>query len=101
MMHLHLLSCFKLCAENELGDSLLKDNPHATSSTLTDLLKAMHSLTVIPVATGVLCTKLLQLCQERDEPFCAFTTRVHGKAKTCAFTTMCECRKKFTYTEKR
>ena len=49
------------CAENELGDSLLKANPHAASNTLQDLLAAMRSLAVIPVATGVLRTELLQL----------------------------------------
>ena len=31
------------CAENELGDSLLKANPHAASNTLQDLLAAMCS----------------------------------------------------------
>ncbi|XP_044170488.1 uncharacterized protein LOC122954502 [Acropora millepora] len=85
------------CAENELGDSLLKANPHAASTTLPDLLDAMRSLAVIPVATGVLRTELLQLRQERDEPFRAFTARVHGKAETCAFT-ICECGKNVDYT---
>ncbi|KAK2555623.1 hypothetical protein P5673_022644 [Acropora cervicornis] len=85
--------------QNELGDSLLKANPHAASTTLPDLLDAMHSLAVIPVATGVLRTELLQLRQERDEPFRAFTARVHGKAETCAFTTICECGKNVDYTD--
>ncbi|KAK2547281.1 hypothetical protein P5673_032838 [Acropora cervicornis] len=70
------------CAENELGDSHLKANPHAASTTLPDLLDAMRSLAVIPVATGVLRTELLQLRQERDEPFRAITARVRGKAET-------------------
>ena len=87
------------CAENELGDSLLKANPDAASSTLPDLLAAMRSLAVIPVATGVLRTELLQLRQERDEPFRAFTARVRGKAETCAFTTTCECGKNVDYTD--
>ena len=87
------------CAENELGDSLLKANPHAASTTLPDLLDAMRSLAVIPVATGVLRTELLQLRQERDEPFRAFTARVRGKAETCAFTTICECGKNVDYTD--
>ena len=65
------------CTENELRDSLLKANPDTASSTLPDLLDAMRSLAVIPVATGVLRTELLQLRQERDEPFRAFTARVH------------------------
>ena len=87
------------CAENELGDSLLKANPHAASNTLPDLLAAMRSLAVIPVATGVLRTELLQLRQERDEPFRAFTARVRGKAETCAFSTKCECGKNVDYTD--
>ena len=87
------------CAENELGDSLLKANPDAASSTLPDLLSAMRSLAVIPVATGVLRTELLQLRQERDKPFRAFTARVRGKAETCAFTTTCECGKNVDYTD--
>ena len=78
------------CAENELGDSLLKTNPHASSNTLPDLLAAMCSLAAIPVATSVLRTVLLQLRQERDERFRAFTVRLRGKAETCAFTTKCE-----------
>ncbi|KAL9972701.1 hypothetical protein ACROYT_G019061 [Oculina patagonica] len=59
----------------------------------------MRSLAVIPVATGVLRTELLQLRQERDEPFHAFTTRVRGKAETCAFATKCECGKNVDYTD--
>ena len=87
------------CAENELGDSLLKANPHATFNTLPDLLAAMHSLAVIPVATGVLRTELLQVHQERDKLFRAFTARVCGKAETCAFSTKCECGKNVNYTD--
>ena len=48
------------CAENELGYSLLKATPHPASNTLSDLLAAMRSLTVIPVATDVLHTELLR-----------------------------------------
>ena len=87
------------CAENELGDNLLKANPHAASNTLPDLLAAMRSLAVIPAATGVLRTKLLQLRKERDEPFRAFTARVPEKAETCAFSTKCECGKNVDYTD--
>ena len=61
------------CARTELGDSLLKANPNAASETLTQLLAAMRSLAVIPVATCVLRTELLQLRQEHDEPFRTFT----------------------------
>lgn len=58
----------------------------------------MRSLAVIPVATGVLRTELLQLKQERDEPFRSFAARVRGKAETCEFLTKCECGKSINYT---
>ena len=86
------------CAGTELGDSLLKANPKAASDTLPELLAAMRSLAVIPIATGVLRTELLQLQQERDEPFRAFAAKVRGKAETCEFTAECECGKEVDYT---
>ena len=87
------------CASQDLGDSLLKTNPNAATSTLPQLLEAMRSLAVIPVATGVLRTELLKIHQERDEPFRAFTARVRGKAETCAFKAKCECGKEVDYTD--
>ena len=87
------------CAGTELGDSLLKANPNAASNTLPELLAAMRSLAVIPIATGVLRTELLQLKQERDEPFRAFTARARGKAETCEFMAECECGKGVSYTD--
>ena len=87
------------CAGTELGDSLLKANPAAASDPLPQLLAGMRSLAVIPVVIGVLRTELLQLHQERDEPFRAFTARVRGKAETCAFAAACECGKSVDYTD--
>ena len=40
------------CAGNELGDNLLKANPNSTNETLFQLMAAMRSLAVIPVATA-------------------------------------------------
>ena len=57
------------CASPALRDSLLKANRNITSQSLQDLLSAMQSLAVIPVATCVLHTKQLQMHQERDEMF--------------------------------
>ena len=74
------------CAENELGDSLLKANPHAAFNILPDLLAAMRSLAVIPVATGVRSMHLQQ-------------GYVGGKAETCAITTKRECGKNVDYTD--
>ena len=68
-----------------------KRGEHSTAEALSAVLAAMRSLAVIPVATCVLRTELLQLQQERDETFRAFAARVRGKAETCAFDTRCEC----------
>ena len=83
----------------DLGDRLLKVNPHITSEALSALLAAMRSLAVIPVATSVLRTELLQLYQERDQAFRAFAARVRGKAETCAFNATCECGTSVDYTD--
>ena len=86
------------CAGPDLGDSLLKANPNAASESTTSLITAMRSLGVIPVAVCVLQTELLQLKQERDKAFRAFTARVRGKAETCVYTTQCDCGKDVDYT---
>ncbi|KAK3711280.1 hypothetical protein QZH41_004332 [Actinostola sp. cb2023] len=52
------------CAGNELGDNLLKANPNVTTEPLHQLMAAIRSLAVIPVATSVLRTELLRLHQE-------------------------------------
>ena len=41
------------CAETDLGDSLLKANPNPATEPLQNLLVAMRSLAVIPVATRI------------------------------------------------
>jgi len=56
----------------------------------------MRSLAVIPVATCVLRTELLQL---RQEAIRAFAARVRGKAETCAFAAQCKCEKSVNYTD--
>lgn len=87
------------CAGTELGDSILKANPHATSRTLAELITEMRSLAVIPIAAGVLRTELQQMRQERDESFRAYAARVRGKAETCEFKTTCECGNEVDYTD--
>lgn len=87
------------CASAALGDSLLMANPNISSESLSQLLTAMRSLAVIPVATCVLRTDLLQLRQERDEAIRAFSARVRAKAETCAFVAQCECGKSVNYTD--
>jgi hypothetical protein len=87
------------CAGLELGDSILKASPNAPSGTTAQLLEVMRSLAVIPIATGVLRTELLQMRQERDEPFRAYAARVRGKAEACEFTARCVCGLNVDYTD--
>ena len=85
------------CTSQSLGDSLLKSDAEIVSKPLQELLSAMRRLAVIPVATDVLRSDLMQICQRRDEPFRAFAARVRGKADTCAFTIDCTCGLKINY----
>ena len=51
----------------------------------------MKALDVMPTATGVLRAKLLDMKQKQDEPYRSFSSRVRGKAETCAFLTVSRC----------
>ena len=42
----------------------------------------MRRLAVIAIATGVLRTERMQMCQMRDESFRSFAARVRGKDDT-------------------
>ena len=86
------------CASEALGDILLKSDPGVTSRPVDEVLKAMQSFAVIPVAIGVRRAELMQLTQGADELFRTFAARVKGKAETCGFSTSvsCECSKTFT-----
>ena len=59
----------------------------------------MRRLAVIPIATGVLRTELMQMCQMQDESFRSFSARVRGKADTSAFSADCFCGLKVNYTD--
>ena len=87
------------CASTELGDSMLKANASVVNGSLSDVLECMRCLAVIPVALGVLRSELLQLRQERDEPFRAFAAKVRGKAETCNFKASCRCERQVDYTD--
>jgi hypothetical protein len=79
------------CTSEALGDLLLKMDPEITSRPVDDVLSAMRSLAVIPVAKGVIRAELMQLTQGNDELFRTFAARVKGKAETCGFTTSAKC----------
>ena len=87
------------CGSQSLGDSLLKSVAEIVSKPLQELLSSMRRLAVIPVATGVLRSDLMQMRQLRYEPFRAYAVRVRGKADTCAFTIDCTCGLKINYTD--
>ena len=86
------------CASRELDDSLLISDAEICTKSLADLLASTQKLAVIPTATSVLRTKLMQLHQMRDEPFRSFGARVRGKADISAFFTKCPCGEKVDYT---
>lgn len=86
------------CASEALGDLLLKTDTSIQSRSENDLLAVMKSLSVIPIAKGVLRAELMQLQQSPDEQFRTFAARVRGKAETCGFATKatCVCQQVFT-----
>ena len=88
------------CASVEMYERLLKDDDDLSQRSMSEVLKAMHTVAVIPVARGIVRNELKKLTQANDESFRAFAARVRGKAKTCAFelkvTCPCPCQKQFT-----
>lgn len=81
------------CADGPLGDALLKTDPDIINKDIDVVLSAMKKLAVIPIATGILRSELLEMKQLRDEIFRKFASRVRGKAETCEYETSatCEC----------
>ena len=79
------------CTSTTLGDALLKMDPEITNKILADVLQSMKTLAVIPVATGVVRSELLEMKQQRDEAYRAFSARVRGKAETCGYVTSSRC----------
>ena len=73
------------CASQSLGDSLLKLDAEIVSKPLLELLSAMHRLAVIPLATGVLRSDLMQMRQLKNERFCAFAARVRQSRHMCVY----------------
>ena len=86
------------CADGALGDALLKTDPNIIHKSVDILLNTMKKLAVIPVATGIIRSELLEMKQLRDEAFRKFASRVRGKAETCEYQTsnICQCLRKLT-----
>ena len=79
------------CAALSLGDALLKSHPNIMSKPTCEVMEAMKSLAVVPVALGVARAELLAMSQQRDEPYRSFAARVRGKAETCCYKVKCSC----------
>ena len=87
------------CASEELSEMLLKTEPRIASLPIDEVLSAMKSLAVIPVAKGIVRAELMQMRQANDQSFRAFAAKVRGKAETCGFTLTascpCQCQQQF------
>ena len=79
------------CSDGDLGDALLKVDANITTQPLNLFLATIKALDAIPMATGVLRAELLDMKQKRDKPYRSFSSRVCGKAETCAFLTVSRC----------
>ena len=88
------------CAGDDLSEMLLKADSGLTERPINEVLAAMKSFAVIPVAKGIVRAELMQMHQANDESFRAFAAKVRGKAETCGFsltaTCPCPCGKQFT-----
>ena len=87
------------CTSKELGDNQLKFDSEIATRPIEELTESMRRLAVIPIATGVLKTELMQMRQMRDGSFRLFVARVRGKADTCDFSADCSCGLKVNYTD--
>ena len=87
------------CAGETLGNSLLKTDPAIVTKPTADVIKAMKSLAVIAIATGVTRAELVQMRKEHDESFRSFAARVRGKAEICNYTTKCSCHQDVDFTD--
>ena len=77
------------CGSRELADSLLKSDTNIVTQPFAALLTAMQRLTIIPIATSVRRSELMQMRQLQDETFRPFAARVRRKADTCTFSANC------------
>ena len=77
------------CCEDSLGDSILKGHNTAVTGSEEDLLKIIKQLAVVPVPRVARRNEVLNLTQDQGETTRAFSSRIKGKASTCAYTKDC------------
>ena len=68
-------------------------DPDIIRNELDAVLEKMKKLAVIPIATGIIRSELLEMKQQRDESFRKFASRVQGKAETCEYKVEVKCPK--------
>ena len=89
------------CCSTELGDDIIREDPKLLEGSEKDLLAAIKSHAIIPVAKTVRRSDVLQMRQDHDEGVRAFYAKVKGKADTCAYVVTCTrdtCNAKVDYT---
>ena len=87
------------CTSKALGDNLLNFDADITTKPLDEITESIRRLAVVPIATVILRTELMQMRQMRDESFRSFSARVRGKADTYAFFAECSCGLRVYYTD--
>lgn len=88
------------CADETLGDIILRAESDFSSKPISDALEIMKSFAVVAVARGVLRSELSAMRQSADEPFRNFAAKVRGKAETCDFKLTCgNCSSDVYYTD--
>lgn len=88
------------CADEALGDIILRAEPNFTTKSIADAISTMMSFAVVAVARSVLRSELAAMRQSADEPFRNFAAKVRGKAETCEFRVTCTtCSETVYYTD--
>ena len=80
------------CASHDLSELALKLDQELTTKSVEEVMSALHSLAVIPIAKGVTRAELMRMEQNGDEAFRTFAARVKGKAETCGFNFNVKCK---------
>ena len=77
------------CCDGELKGKVTSICPNVYTKTVDDLMAALKSLAVIPIASTVKINELLQMHQHAGELVRAYYSRVKGQASICNFRIKC------------
>ena len=77
------------CCDEDLSEDILRWHKETTNGTEGDLISAIKSIAVTPVAITVRRSELLSMKQSDKESVRSFFARINGKASTCAYTIAC------------